>query len=260
MTPSLAELQQSLRASVTQRTPVDLGAIVDGPRVSAQDRLQVYTDAYRLRLLDSLTCDFPATRRALGHVLFERLATDYLEKHPSISPNISDAGSALANFSSSHPVAQEAPYLEDLLRLEWAVLEALYIDRLSALDPATLQGVAETAWAQATIVLDPTVRLLQTAWPMGTLWDKRRAAEPKHRPQLSARNCFYLIYRDNEWVQLKILDAARWTMLELLKEGTALGPACAEIEHRFTDQRLPVMEWFSHWIGTGVIKRVEVRA
>jgi hypothetical protein len=268
----LAELQERMRRVLTDPRGVQAAAaahpglletIHGAPPLPALERLGVYTEAYFLRILDSLETDFPAVRRALGADDFRRLSADYLSKHPSSSPNISDIGEALPGFTRAHAFAEKYPFLPDLAALEWAVLQVLYTGRRPALDAAALQNIPAAAWPGARLTLDPTVLILETAWPVEKLWEKRRHPEKKGGRTLArASSRYLLLYRDDAGVQLRVIDPPRGFMLRRLKEGLLLGAACDALAGAFPRlaASLPVMDWFAHWLRAGVIKQIVFNA
>ncbi|HEY0674915.1 MAG TPA: DNA-binding domain-containing protein, partial [Immundisolibacter sp.] len=75
---TLADFQRALAAHVRHGDTVAPGRIVDGPDLSADARLAIYRDGYRLRLTEALGEDFPLLRALLGAATFERLARAYL--------------------------------------------------------------------------------------------------------------------------------------------------------------------------------------
>ena len=280
--PELADLQRWLRWIITEprgirkalETPARAGVhstkarvepqprllemIVDAPPLPRDQRLGVYADAYFLRLLECLETDFPATRRALGKEAFAPLVADYLQNHPSSSPNVGDLGEAMPVFLRTHALVREFPYLAELALLEWEIIRSLHAPRLPALDPAQL-AVPEDAWSKARLVLDPTVRLLATEWPVDQLWERRRLPEKKRGHRLSRKNPRrLLLYRDDAWVQVRVMDEPRWVTLQRLREGVRLGVLCEQLTAEFPGraESLPVMEWFAHWIRAGVIKQI----
>ena len=244
----------------TEPQPRRLEKITYAPPFSRERRLGVYSNAYFSRLLESLESDFPATRRVLGQDLFRRLAADYLIKHPSSSPHVGDLGAALPQFVRSHPLAIEWPFLPELFDLEWAILNSIWSDRLPPLDSSHLQSVPEHDWPAARLVLDPTVHLLATVWPVDRLWERRMRPETKiSRRLLQKSPRWLLLYRDDHWVQLKVIKEPQCFLLQKLWEGHMLGTACDRLAQQFAAQEpsWPVMQWFAQWVQWGVIKKIE---
>ena len=75
-----------------------LSAVVDGPRLDASGRLDVYAHGYRLRLIEVLDADYPALHTLAGDELFEQLARAYIAAHPSVFPNARWFGIHLPHF------------------------------------------------------------------------------------------------------------------------------------------------------------------
>ena len=237
--------------------PRHLDALAGEIRV---DRLGVYADAYFIRLADSLASDFKAVARALGTPDFRRLAADYLLAHPSDSAHIGDIGTRLPSFLETHAFSKSFPFLPDLAWLEWTAIRSLYKTRLPAPGIAAWSQVAEDAWPAARFVLDPTVHLLTTAWPVDQLWEERGHAEGESLAQLTdpARRRL-VIYRDDAWIQIVSMDAAPFFALERIREGATLDQVCTALAEAFPDEAdsLPIMQWFGEWVQRGIVKDVQ---
>ncbi|MEK7796751.1 MAG: DNA-binding domain-containing protein [Pseudomonadota bacterium] len=57
--------------------------VVGDERVDAHGRLDIYADAYRLRLIEALEGDFVALQAYVGPERFDEIARAYIEAHPS---------------------------------------------------------------------------------------------------------------------------------------------------------------------------------
>jgi hypothetical protein len=84
-------------------------------------RLGIYRDAYRLRLIEVLGTDYEVLRKYLGDALFNALARDYIDAHPSTFRNVRWFGGRLADFLGSTPRYAAHPELAELARFEWAL-------------------------------------------------------------------------------------------------------------------------------------------
>lgn len=62
--------------------------VVNDTCVGADQRLRIYHDAYRLRLLEALSVAYPNLLKRLGEVQFGRLARGYIEDRPSRYPTV----------------------------------------------------------------------------------------------------------------------------------------------------------------------------
>ncbi len=264
--PELSRLQKTLsgiltdphgvRAAVSER-PGALRWIADVPPIDAPTRLSVYGDGYFLRLLEALTSDFPAVRRALGEYDFRALAADYLEANPSKSPTLADLGEIFPRFVGSHPLGRRYPFLPDLSRLERDAMTRLFAERLPALDPEAIGKIRAEDWVRVRLILDPTVLLLKVAWPVERLWRRRELSlEAGGRIIRRARAQWLLIFRDETWVKVVDISRPEWDTLRLIRGGMGLGRVFARVSKTFGDAAA-VQGWLSSWISGGLIKGIE---
>src|SRR5262252_2999031 len=90
------------------------------------ERLEIYSRSYWFRILDSLYDDFPGLRAVLGRRAFHRLSRAYLADCPSRSFTLRNLGSRLGEWLERNPhyAAKRYPLALDMVRLEWAHIEA----------------------------------------------------------------------------------------------------------------------------------------
>ncbi|MDE3167971.1 MAG: putative DNA-binding domain-containing protein, partial [Acidobacteriota bacterium] len=102
------------------------GLIKPNSRLSAAERLEIYSRSYWCRLMDSLREDFPGLEAILGHAAFDRAAAAYLADCPSTSFTLRDLGSRLESWLRAHRrYAGRNPALAtDMAQLEWAHIVA----------------------------------------------------------------------------------------------------------------------------------------
>jgi hypothetical protein len=170
--PRLHELEDSFFHALTaddRTTCADFAAIVDdGPAASRFERIQIYANAYFLRLREVLIGDFPRLAANLGDSTFDSLICGYLQAHPSEYPSVRHLRRAMPEFIRT---------LDDLpgWAADLAFLELTRIDMFDAPDStiATLQDFAQIspdAWPD--IVLEPitALRVITCGWPAERLW------------------------------------------------------------------------------------------
>lgn len=106
----LAEIQNLLQDSIRSRScPLSLSKlIIEKPPLSIPRRLEIYQNAYFIRLEESLRADFSETESLLGDDRFGELAISYIEETPSRFRDISEYGAGFPNFlAASAPEAFE---------------------------------------------------------------------------------------------------------------------------------------------------------
>ena len=68
-------------------------------RLSPEQRVAVYVNAYAARLVECLRVEFPAVRHAAGEEAFDGFAAGYLQAQPSQSYTLAELGGDSANTS-----------------------------------------------------------------------------------------------------------------------------------------------------------------
>ncbi|MDB5220716.1 MAG: hypothetical protein JWO86_8643, partial [Myxococcaceae bacterium] len=105
-TKSLRDVQVWMVSAITgvrDRTP-DASAkdveryVTAGPRLSAADRFDIYRSGYHARLFECLLDDYPVLAAMLDSECFEALCRAYVDRHPSVSPNLNGFGRHMASF------------------------------------------------------------------------------------------------------------------------------------------------------------------
>jgi hypothetical protein len=217
----------------------------------AERRLDVYAEGYFARLLESLSADFPATRKLLGENLFGKLVADYLKSFPSRSFTLAAAGASLAEFSTAHFLLEANPGLPDLIRLEWSVIESFYAAEEETLDPARLATLGETEWAEARLRFNPSVRLLFLKWNLIEAWKNRWNESESIVPAVPTP---VLVFRRDGDVEVEALAPAEFRCLEALAAGACLADALQTVEDSDEESESEISVWFAGWMTKGLIR------
>lgn len=271
LAPTLPELQSWMRWLITEpqgvqralENPVHepilrcLPAIDRSGSIDVHDRLRVYSNAYFLRLLEVLREEYPAIQKVIGVESFGVLVCDYLKAYPSSSPNIADLGKDLPEFLKTHSISQSFPYLSDLASFERLFLMTVFADRAPDFDSTQLQSLSESEWSEIRFVLDSSVHFFHSTWPVDLVWDVRDIQE-QPVPQINFSDRNLLLFRDPQWVRVRVLSMEERVLLGHLSEGMPLGQACDQTQSAFPDSISAerIQTWFATWIQLGIIKGV----
>src|SRR5882672_8487023 len=114
-------------------------------RLSSVERLEIYNRVYWFRILSSLADDFPGLRAVIGQEKFDAVLHGYLTELPSVSFTLRDLGSRLEAWLREHPefIAGHERMALDMVRLEWADIEAYDTAEFPVLTQSELGGLGE---------------------------------------------------------------------------------------------------------------------
>lgn len=135
---TLATLQTLFQQGVLDQTDAVLTDILPSRRLDSAARFAVYQDAYRARLAEFLSNDYPVLRAILGDEDFGALAAAYIAATPSQHRNARWYGAALPDFMRQHEPWSGARALSDLAAFERALADAFDAPDSSVLDATAL--------------------------------------------------------------------------------------------------------------------------
>jgi hypothetical protein len=173
-------------------------------RLTAEQRLEIYANAYYARLLECLRDTFPVLAQVLGAEVFDSFAFDYLQRYPSRSYTLYRLAESFPRFLDEtrpeQPHAADSTgaagpawpdFLIDLATLELAIAEVF--DGPGAegellLAPADLLARrAGGDFAKARLAPVPCLRLLRFGHPVNAFYSSARAMrsrQPVESPEI----------------------------------------------------------------------------
>ncbi len=180
--PSLRELQtrfwEALAVTPDAPPPDLLAVVAPRPSLEPADRVRIYGGMYTARLREALREDYPRTAALLGEEAFTDLVTAYTAHHPSVNPSIRYAGAQLATFLAERPEAGRLPFLPDLVRLEWARVDAFDAPDCEPTTLDDLRAVRAEDFAEIRFVPVPSCTVLRVDWPVHRIWSGECDVEP----------------------------------------------------------------------------------
>lgn len=226
-------------------------------RLGAKERLDIYANMYFYRLLDVLKEDYPALLAAVGEVAFHNLVTDYLLVHPSTHPSLRFLGRHLPGFLRHHPLARARPWLADLARLEWAMVEAFDGPDAEPLAAERLQALPAPRWASARLRFVPTLEVLRLSSPVHEAWSRLRsggAAGDVGEGPTTLR-----VWRKGFSVFHRAVEPPEEAALGAVLAGEDLGGVCEAVAVLEPPERTPlaVAAILKGWFADGLIAGLE---
>ncbi|QIL19293.1 putative DNA-binding domain-containing protein [Thermomonas sp. HDW16] len=224
-----------------------------GMRVDGQDvaqRLRIYADAYRLRLLEVLGNDFPVTKAVLGDDAFDALCVDYLHAHPSTQPSARHFGHAFPDWL--HARCELPHTLHQLARFEW--LQGEVFDGADA----PLLGIEQIVflpaedWPGLRLRLHPTARLLALSCNAAELVETH-AQELVLPELLDAAPSHWLLWRADGDVHWRQLDARETDALHAVASGEPFARLCERLQTEDDDGALRAASLLKRWLADGLL-------
>ncbi len=176
---SLRNLQQDFQRHLLGEPSQIEAAIVDAPPLPVAERLGIYRNAYRVRLIEALDDTYPILHAVLGDEVFCALGEEFVAAHPSVHRSIRWYGRELAEFLGQCAPYAEQPILAELALLEWTLAEVFDAADAESLPRSALSAIDASAWSDLRFEFHPSLRRLRT------LLEHRRGVAG-HEPRGSA--------------------------------------------------------------------------
>lgn len=218
--------QHWLVAAITaERRPRQLNRL-DAPGLPARLGLDIYRNAYRIRLHECLVDDFPALHGLLGAEAFARLTATVIAQHPPHATTLNAYGSALVRVLRATPRATIIGRLAcDLAQLEWALVEALHAPLAAVWDPSALTSLAGDDLASLRLLPAPSLRLVASAWAIDDCLTQAMSGAPVTRPARRAE--VVAVLRTSEGMRRHRFDRGTGRLITALMRGRPLAAALA---------------------------------
>ncbi|HXQ64287.1 MAG TPA: DNA-binding domain-containing protein [Steroidobacteraceae bacterium] len=263
----LADLERAVQAHVLSggALPEALAAAVAPP---AAERWEIYTEAYRLRLIEALGIHYPALRARLGVETFDARMQAFIAATPSVHRSIRDYGSELGAFILARAEGNEDEMLAELAGFEWQLAAAFDAPDAAPTAVADLAVVVPADWPELRFRAIPSARRLRTLTNAIAVWravGPRDANEDTDVPQASAQSIpasstdpvEWLIWRRHLTTEFRSLEAAEASALDQLLGGAAFGDVCGSLAGPYGDSAaLKAAGWLKGWLLEGLLLRV----
>jgi hypothetical protein len=206
--------------------------VCDTTRATRDVLLDVYRQAYALRLIEALQTDYPGVHAMAGPVGFDAMARGYVRVHPSRHASVRWFGREFAAFLATTAPFSESPALADMARFEWAMGEAFDAEDAVPLTFGDLAGLPADAWNALHLEFVPSLRRLALRYEAPQAWLRRDDVEPGALEVLPSPaappGVDWLLWRsapDGE-TQFRSMDADEAWMIDGARAGTAFPALC----------------------------------
>lgn len=220
------ELARSLRAGATSDGAA-APLFIAPPPVGVHDRLAVYRNNTRQFFRTALELTYPVLVRRVGTEYFRHLAHEYRECHPSRSGDLHWVGQAFPAWLEQRLRATDYAWLADLARLEWACEEAHAAGAEPAATLESLGRVPAESLDGARVQLQPSLRLVESPWPVWSVWQANQGEHAGAPVDLQAGPEHCACACTDDRVAVYRLDAEHYAALARLAGGAPLAEAAA---------------------------------
>jgi hypothetical protein len=233
MVDTFTELQHSFAAAVLGQ-PVEL-PIRAATAARAESGLAVYRNNVMSSLIKVAAARFPAVRRLLGEDRFLEVVRRFIAAEPPRSPLLLEYGDGFPEFLRR--IGDDA-CIADIADLEVARGKAYHAADAVSLPPQAFAAISAERLAALRLTFHPSVSLLQSRFPIVSLWQANQEADDVALPQLGPEAA--LIARPMLEVEVWNLPPGGFAFLAALRRGASMAEAAAVAKDAAPDFDLAV--------------------
>lgn len=274
----LLRLESWMLAAITspQGVPDRVNSLEERPFIretrtwDARSRMEVYWNAFRIRLQDCMAADYPVFKLAVGDELFENFVAEYLEAHPPQSYTLGRLGMKFPEFlAASRPPREDADTpdwadcLADLARFELALNEVFDgpgLESHTGSAPSrfhALSSLNDEEFVNLRFQAAPSLRLLTTRFAVRDHYLALRRGRPEE-PAPSTQHI--AVTRVDYAVKHFELSRVQWQLLCALRNGDSLGVAleqtCAAHPEACETIAVQLGAWFQTWTAANFFQSI----
>ena len=239
--------------------------ILPSRKLTSQQRMEVYANAYYARLLECLRDEFPALVSLLGQETFDVFASEYLQSYPSQSYTLADLGNHFGRFlenNRDHAIDGECleqshawvDLLVDLAELERTYSEVFSgpgIETSEAFNAEAISAIPAEQVGMIRLVPAPCVKLLVLKTRAHEYAIAvRKGVKPLPTVPESAAT-FIVITRINYVVRTIRVEPDEFHLLQKLVDDVCLEQAIASVAEQssLSEEQLAncLSGWFQKW-------------
>lgn len=254
----MAQVQQALTDSILHGQHDEAARLVrpHGALTNTQ-RLDIYHQAYRWRLLEVMQDHYAQTHAYLGDELFDTEALAYIEAHPPEADNLRHYGAHWPDW-----LAQRYPQdldMADLARLEWALRHAFDAANAPSLTWPQLASLPPEAWQTVRFDLAPGTQVLRLSHNVTPLWQALSQGGTPEPVQPLVHDV--LVWRQGWQPHFRSTSPEEAEAIRLMLAGQPFDHACQQALAFTQTPRDEVaisqtaMQWLQQWMAEQLLAR-----
>lgn len=256
----LYRLQQNMMAWLIHKDEKIKPDIVDTGevnKVSVDQRLAVYGNAYGYRLIDALSENYPAVHTLLGDDDFYKMTYDYMDAYPSSHFSLRYFGHKLEAFLKEYH--NDVPVLSEMARFEWALRKGFDAEDTATITLDALQQVPVEQWGDLQFTFHPSVSRLDLDWNTPQLWSAIDEETEPMPPEKLEHTYAWLLWRKELLTYYRSLDVDEAWALDAAMQGDSFASLCEGVCEWIDEAHAPgrVAGFLSQWITDELLISVQ---
>ncbi len=257
---SLQDVQLAFKRYLFNEDNDIASRIVNTPGFDSHQRLSIYGNAYRSRLIEALSIDYSALHNLLGNDEFHQLGLDYIEFYPSTYYSLRWFGQNLPHFLKTDETYKNRVWLGELAEFEWTFVNAFDAKDVKIVEIDDAAQIPPDSWPGLKITLHPSVYWITCSWNCFAIWKAIKNASEIPVPQQLQDPVSFLIWRQGLDTRYRSIEPDEKVALEAVQEGNNFAELCEElvVYLRPEETALRAASLLKTWLAEGLVGELSI--
>ncbi|MDE1463886.1 DNA-binding domain-containing protein [Spartinivicinus poritis] len=251
----LATRQHQLLAYLLGQSSTISDHIVHQGNVSITTRLDIYRNAYRIRLKKTIETDHEILGRYLGDALFDEMVEGYLNNHVSNYTSLRQFADSLPHYLATNSPFIDYPVISELAAFERRLLTAFdAADTQQRMTPEHLTTLPTEQWPNLCLTFHPSMQIFSASWNTVEVWQALKASQTP--PAATTTQALWVIWRNNERLtEFHSLPPEEHQLIHLALQGKPLAMMCEALlaNHPAENTSQLIVNYLLSWIERGLL-------
>ncbi|MEW6999505.1 putative DNA-binding domain-containing protein [Colwelliaceae bacterium BS250] len=252
---SLKELQNQMMQYLLHDDNTISQQVVTQGNLTNKTRLNIYKNAYKVRLKEVIDNDHQILGLYLGDDLFDQMVAGYIEKHPSNYRSLRNFADQLPQFLATQSPFNQHPIISELAHFERSLLIAFDASDAPRMTFSTLQNIAHQDWPQLTFQFHPSVQIAHFSWNTVESW---QALKQESSPDAATtRKSTWLLWRNHDRLtEFRSLSEEEFMLISMILTGKNFSMICDQLLTYATDSDAGelALNYLSTWLEQGLLR------
>ncbi len=225
--------------------------ITDGGPIDKQTRLNIYSNAYTLRLRGVIDTDHEILSYYLGDELFDQLVEDYINAHPSNHTSLRDFCSHIPNYLKTNAPFKNHPLISELARFEQTLLFAFDASDANTANILDLNKLSIEDWPNLKVRFHPSMQLFENNYNCVEVWQALK--QQKTPPEVQKLNdSAWIVWRNKQRVtEFRSLEVSELESIKTFLKGGSLSDVCEQLLSHFPEEEVSkvAVTYLSDWLN-----------
>ncbi len=256
--PTLIDLQQQFSDYLLSRSEDISACIVDDERVGKQKRLEIYKNAYAIRLTKCIETDHPMLGKYLGDKLFETMAKGYIYNYPSHYTSLRYYCDDLPGYLDKTEPFTSTPILAEIAAFERTMLDAFDAADDKRATVEDLKSIEPDKWPAIKISFHPSVRVFTACWNSVESWQALKDDNIPPEAKKGSKQ-HWLIWRGTDLLtQFRSLTNEGHILFNCFESGDNYADVCETLLAHAPEDTISklTLKYLFEWLNCGLVKNI----